>query len=62
MLERLERLTGGGTEVSPGIIGTVRTARLRGREIGAREQELKTGYRLLSVEAAVEPPIATADV
>jgi hypothetical protein len=46
----LEQLTGGGTEVAPGIIGTVRSVRLRIRQIVARGQEPRRSYMLLSVD------------
>jgi hypothetical protein len=56
--ECLGYLTGGGTEVRPGLIGTVRTVRLRIRDIRVRGQEPRTGYTLLSVEEAQLPPTA----
>jgi len=50
--ECLERLTGGGTEIPAGVIGTVKTVRLRIREIRARGQESRTSYTLLSISEA----------
>jgi hypothetical protein len=46
----LDHLTHGGTEVRPGLIGTVHIARLRIRHIRARGHELRKGYTLLSIE------------
>ncbi len=45
----LAQLTGGGTEVIPGIIGTIRSVRLRIRELKSRGQQPKKSYTLLSV-------------
>jgi hypothetical protein len=45
----LARLTAGGTEVPPGIVGTVKTVRLRIREIRTHGIEPRKSYTLLSV-------------
>ena len=46
----LDHLTEGGTEVRPGLIGTVHTARLRIRDIRARGHEPRKSYTLLSLD------------
>ncbi|MBX9910074.1 MAG: hypothetical protein K2Z25_15335 [Beijerinckiaceae bacterium] len=45
----LQSVTGGGSEVRPGIIGTRRTVRLRVRDIQTRGQASKSSYVLLSL-------------
>ena len=47
--ECLQLLTGGGTEVRAGLIGTVVTVQLRRRQIQGLGRESSTGYTLLSV-------------
>ena len=59
--ECLDRLTGGGTEVPPGLIGTVRGVRLRIREIRAPGQEPRKGYTLLTVQETLALPSTSAD-
>jgi hypothetical protein len=57
----LARLTAGGTEVLPGIVGTVRTVRLRVREIRTRGAEPRKSYTLLSLTDAGQLPTATQE-
>jgi hypothetical protein len=45
----LERVTGGGAEVLPDIIGTMRTVRLREREVVSHGREPKRSYILIAV-------------
>jgi hypothetical protein len=54
----LASLTGGGTEVLPGIIATEQSARMRVREIRSQGRDPKRSYTLLSLQnfAAPEPP------
>lgn len=54
-LECLDHLAEGGTEVRPGIIGTVRVARLRIREIRTRGHAPRKGYALLSIREMLLP-------
>ena len=55
----LNDLTSGGTEVRPGLIGAVHTARIRIRDIRAPGREPRKGYTLLSIVDS-PPPAAIA--
>jgi hypothetical protein len=55
----LERLTAGGAEVLPGIVGTVKTVQLRVREIRTPGSEPRKSYTLLSLVGSELLPTPT---